>query len=303
MSTPVMTVPAVASDYHDEFGPVPTGLTEDRYIKAVEVKEVRLAEVDTGDGFGIFTIHHMGMHSGEDVSGTVPQSDRPREEQSAFRLTYEIGQNATIYPEDTGVILEAGAELRFTVHLYSSGSEVPVRADIGFTFHPVGYEPKYKQSGFLVIGGAEGAGLDIPGGEDNVRLDAYYTMPQDGILTTYEPHMHAAGRRMCAEAIYPNQTREMLNCSAYDHNWARVYVYEDDHAPLLPKGTVIHVIGWYDNSPTNRNVVDPRNWTGWGQRSIDSMFLLLPKVTFLSEEQFAEVQAEREARRTATNQN
>ena len=97
----------------------------------------------------------------------------------------------------------------------------------------------------------------------------------------------------------------MLNCSAYDHNWARVYVYEDDAAPLLPKGTVIHIIGWYDNTPANRNVVDPRNWTGWGNRSVDAMFLMFPKMTYLTDEQFAEIQAERAAQhqRLAGNQN
>ena len=112
--------------------------------------------------------------------------------------------------------------------------------------------------------------------------------------------MHSSGKRMCVEAVYPDQTREMLNCSKYDHSWARVYVYEDDHAPILPQGTVLHMIGWYDNTAKNRNVVDPRNWKGWGNRSIDDMFLLLPKVTFLDEEQYAEVVAEREALRAQT---
>ena len=50
--------------------------------------------------------------------------------------------------------------------------------------------------------------------------------------------------------------------------------------------------------------MDPRNWKGWGNRSIDNMFLLLPKVTFLDGEQYAEVVAEREAKLAslATNQ-
>jgi len=308
VSTPVMTVPAVAPDYHDEIGPVPTGLTEDRWVKAVEVKEVRLLDDAAKErarsmgGFGNFTIHHMGIHSGEAL-GTREESDRPLEDRDRFRLTHEIGQNATIYPADTGIKLAARAELNFTIHLYSSGMEIPVRADIGFTFHPEDFEPKYKQSGFLAIGNL-GDGLDIPAGADNVRFDSFYTMPQHAILTTYEPHMHSSGKRMCVEAVYPDQTREMLNCSKYDHSWARVYVYEDDYAPILPQGTVLHMIGWYDNTAANRNVVDPRNWKGWGSRSIDDMFLLLPKVTFLDEEQYAEVVAEREALRAsmATNQ-
>ena len=46
------------------------------------------------------------------------------------------------------------------------------------------------------------------------------------------------------------------------------------------------------NSPGNPRVVDPRNWKGWGNRSIDDMFYHLPRMIFLTEEQFeAEVAA------------
>ncbi len=307
VSSPKMLVDALGADFHDELGPIPTGLTEDRYIKAVEVKEVRLL-TDTQkeelrkqarSGFGNFTIHHIGVHSSEVFA---EQTDLSLEDRSRFRMVYSLGQNATIYPDSTGVVLAAGSELRFTVHLYSNGVIVPVRADVGFVFHPEGYEPKYKQSGFLFMGIIQD-GLDIPAGQDNVRVEGYYTMPQHGIMTTFEPHMHSSGKRMCVEAIYPDQTRETLNCSGYNHSWARVYVYEDGYAPILPKGTVVHVIGWYDNTAKNKNVVDPRNWKGWGNRSIDDMFILLPKVTFLDEEQYAEVVAEYEVRQKsqATN--
>ena len=305
VSSPEMLVPAVSADYHNEFGPVATGLAADRYIKAVEVREVRLAEPrERQSGFGLFTIHHLALNCGAWVPTTGGQVDLPLEQRDGFRLTYEIGQNATVYPADTGVVLESGCELNFSVHLFASGEPVPVRADVGFVFYPADWKPKYVQSGFTVVGDI-GDGLDIPGGASSVRVDGYYTLPQGGLMTTYEPHMHAAGRRMCAEAIYPDRSRGMLNCSAYDHNWARVYVYEDDAAPLLPKGTVIHIIGWYDNTPANRYVVDPRNWTGWGNRSVDAMFLMFPKMTYLTDEQFSEVQAEREAQRSrlAGNQN
>ena len=154
VSSPVMRAPAVSADYHDEFGQVPTGLTEDRYIKAVEVKEVRLPEVsEKTSGFGTFTIHHMALNGGEWVATTGAQFDLPLEARNGFRLTYELGRNATIYPADTGVVLEAGCELKFSVHLYASGEPIPVRADAGFTFHSKGYQPKYMQSGFIISGG------------------------------------------------------------------------------------------------------------------------------------------------------
>ena len=55
----------------------------------------------------------------------------------------------------------------------------------------------------------------------------------------------------------------------------RGYTYTDDSAPLLPKGTIVHMIGYVDNSPSNKNVPDPRNWTGSGNRSVTNMFLEL----------------------------
>lgn len=313
VSSPVITVPAVGSDVYDDYGPVPIGLTEDRYIKAVEVKEVRLfGDDETGrearrqaeGSFAIFTIHHLGLHIGETyTTGVLGQDHLPLEERSGFRLTYNVGGIPAVYPDDTGVLLEAGSELRFAVHLFAAGQEIPVRADVGFVLHPRDFQPKYKQAGFIVMGSV-GEDLDIPGNEDNVRHDGFYIMPQHGILTNYEPHMHAAGKRMCMEAIYADQTRETLNCSDYNHNWALAYVYEEDYAPILPKGTVLHISGWFDNTAKNRNVADPRNWQGWGNRSIDNMFLMDGRVTFLNDEQFAEVKAEREAARLsqATNQ-
>ena len=60
---------------------------------------------------------------------------------------------------------------------------------------------------------------------------------------------------------------------------------------------MLHVTGWYDNTLKNRNVVDPRNWKGHGERSIDDMFIILSKFVFLTDQEFEEVAAEREARR------
>ncbi len=312
VSSPVITMPALSPDLHDEFGPVPTRLTEDRYIKAVEVKEVRLLDAATkaklneqarnGSGYGRFTIHHLGIHTGDEYYAS-------EDGRAQFRLTHEIGQNATIYPDDVGVLLPAGSELRFTTHLFAAGVPVPVRADVGFKLHPKGYKPKYQSWEF---GSVAGEVIDIPAGADNVRLDGFYIMPKPGVLNTFEPHMHSSGRRMCVEAIYPNEggnmrtqnRRETLNCAKYDHNWAKVYVYKDDVAPLLPKGTVLHTTGWYDNSSKNRNVVDPRSWKGHGERSIDDMFVLLTKLTFLTDGQYAQVAAARKAKQkvNATSQ-
>ena len=142
--------------------------------------------------------------------------------------------------------------------------------------------------------------IDIPPNQDNVRMDHYVTLPQSVKMVTFEPHLHSSGKRMCQEAIYPTGHRETLNCAGYNHNWVKEYVYDDDVAPLLPAGTILHTTGWFNNTASNPRVVDPRNWKGLGQRSVDDMFFLLSRFLPLKDGEFKEEVAKREAKRSKT---
>ena len=48
-----------------------------------------------------------------------------------------------------------------------------------------------------------------------------------------------------------------------------------------------------DNSPANKNVPDPRNWQGSGNRSVANMFIDLGMGVALTDEQFQEEMAKR----------
>jgi hypothetical protein len=308
VSSPATTIEAAAADWFGALDPSPTGLVEDRYIKAVEIKEVRLsperrekaAAKATGRAdLNTFVVHHavVAVASGEQTSSSDEEAVQAAGRRGAFSITYELGQNATIFPDNVGVKLPAHSVLTFDrMHFHSVGTEVVARLDIAFTFHPVGYTPKYRQS-VVAMGLEFDFELDIPAGQDNVMRDAFYRLKEPGILMTFEPHLHSSGKRMCVEALYPSGKREMLSCAGYNHNWVKVYVYEDDVAPLLPAGTVLHFLAWYNNTASNPRVVDARNWKGWGNRSIDDMFYHLPRMILLTEEQFKEETAAREARR------
>ena len=74
---------------------------------------------------------------------------------------------------------------------------------------------------------------------------------------------------------------------------ARLRLRRTTHAPLLPKGTILHIIGYMDNSPTNKNVPDPRNWQGSGNRSVANMFIDLGMGLTLTDEQFQAEMAKR----------
>ena len=75
----------------------------------------------------------------------------------------------------------------------------------------------------------------------------------------------------------------------------RVIISTGTTTPLLPKGTIVHMIGYVDNSPSNKNVPDPRNWTGSGNRSVTNMFLELGNNVGMSDAQFQEEMMKRRA--------
>ena len=82
----------------------------------------------------------------------------------------------------------------------------------------------------------------------------------------------------------------------------RGYDYADDSAPLLPKGTILHIIGYMDNSPANKNVPDPRNWQGSGNRSVANMFIDLGMGLSLTDEQFKDEMMKRREQMKLTQQ-
>mgnify|MGYP001446467405 CR=1 FL=1 len=297
VSSPEMTVKAVAPDWHGFVPTTPSGLTEDRYVKSVEVREIRIKEQPDEPGkpraaMGYSVIHHAGISTG---SGMREDDTAEGRSLNGFAITHEAGQNATSYPNELGVVLPANSKIHWRMHTHAFGREVVVRLDVAFRFHPKGFKPKYELKTTAIGGDLSNHDLDIPAGEANARFDAVGIVQQPTKLVTFEPHMHAGGKRMCVQVIYPTGVRETLNCAGYNHSWIKVYQYADETAPLLPKGTFVHVIGWYDNTPANPRVTDPRNWKGFGSRSIDDMMFFLGRFVPLTDEQFAEEVAARKA--------
>jgi hypothetical protein len=123
-------------------------------------------------------------------------------------------------------------------------------------------------------------------------LHAYSVLKEHTKIITFEPHLHAPGERMCLEAIW-GYSVETLSCVGYDHNWVRGYAYADHAAPLLPKGTILHIVGYMNNTETNPNVPDPRNWQGSGNRSVTNMFIDLGMRVKLTDDQFMAEMAQR----------
>jgi mono/diheme cytochrome c family protein len=291
--SPEVVVKAGSPDWWGELENVPTGLTEDRYVSAVEVKEINdIPKKNSGQATvgGRYVFHHLiwGLQApsaGLDLAAGA----------GAGWPIHEVGRNADVFDPRAGKLMRAGSILNFTsIHLHANGNDTKAHLAYGFKFHPKGYKPTlvYAQRSL-----GNGVDIDIKPNEANQQLHAYTVLQQHTKITSFEPHLHAPGARMCLEAIWGSNI-QTLTCAGYDHNWVRIYEYAEDAAPLLPKGTILHVTGYMDNSVSNKNITDPRNWQGSGNRSVANMFIDLGQGVALSDEEFLQEMAKRRAKVT-----
>ncbi len=277
-------------DWWGEIDSRPIGLDEDRWVKSVEVIEVNdvdsqlSTETSTVVG-GAFIFHHMIWSTASINENGARVNDSP-----IPWPVHEVGRNADIFDEDAGRLLKAGSYIvSDSVHLHSNGRDTTGHLEIGFRFHEKGYKPKYQN---VLIGLGNGVDISVSGNQRNQELHAYTVLKDHTKIVSFEPHLHAPGERMCLEAIW-GYTIETLSCVGYDHNWVRGYPYADHAAPLLPKGTILHIVGYMNNTDTNPNVPDPRNWQGSGNRSVTNMFIDLGIRVKLSDDQFLQAMEDR----------
>ena len=257
-----------------------SGLTEDRWVKAVETKP-------SAEGFPV--VHHA-------VTRLLATED---DDEGDFLNEYAQGKNGDVFPNGTGRLIRAGSIISFNMHYASVGREITDRTSVGLTFYPKGETPKYE---LFSRGLGHNYDLDIPPGEDEVRHDGYHRFDENVRLTGFQPHLHNRGKRQCIEAIHPDGIVDTLNCANWDFGWHIVYNYADDVQPLLPKGTILHTITWHDNSRANRWNPDPRNWAGFGSRSSDDMSFTWTSWYELNDEEFAAAVEERGSRANDNDQ-
>ena len=235
----------------DQYGEIQ--LTEDRWIKAMEVKPSNPK-----------VVHHSVVYA---IEPDAP----PGTPESGVQLTeYAVGKYGDIFNDNTGRLLKKGTRLRFDMHYFATGKEERNGMTIAFKFYPIGFVPKYKVRS-IAIRNTPNDELEIPP-NSVVRTDGYFRLTNNARIDSFQPHMHMRGRGMTVESINLNNTTDILSSvDHFDFNWHVNYIYADDVAPLLPKGTVLHMIGIHDNTSANRRNPDPNMWAGFGERSVDDM--------------------------------
>ena len=321
-------IPAEGPDFYPS-EVVDPGLTEDRYVKWVQIIPEAWC-----------CVHHSHVYV------SVPETAEDLEE---FRLgmgsntdeidliEYAMGSSGQYYPEGTGRKLPAGGLFRFAPHYHPWGEETIDRQKVGVKFYPKGEVPELIVTAHRIRTGIghdwelnreavedrllrAGFDLDLhaermpPGAliDDNTlngvalmsippntvaRHERFWPLPQAAMILSFQPHMHFRGSRMLLEAIHLDGRREVLiDVVNYEQTWQIVYPFEEAH--LFPKGTILHTVSWHDNTANNRHNPDPSAWIGWGSRTMDEMGHGWTDIAFMTDEQYERRVREREARAT-----
>jgi hypothetical protein len=306
---PMQTMPAVHQDvWWRPMQDIP--ITEPRWVRMVEIRPANLegrkilhhsiayhvlsldnvAAVNTGVAIG----GRAATATGGVVSPADLVNRRPQ------LMEWAIGKGYDRFMDGTGKLIMPGEKISWDQHIHAAGEEITSASEIGLWFYPKGQEPT-KRSYLVGFTGLKNgtAGLDIPP-NSIAYTEGYNLLKENTLITNFQPHFHLRGKAMMVEAILPDGTSEVVSyVKDFNFNWMTNYIYEDDAAPVYPKGTIIHVTAYYDNTRANRSNPDPDQWVGWGDRTVDEMAHAWMNVVYLSDEEYEALVARRKAQKAA----
>ncbi|HEY7442514.1 MAG TPA: cytochrome c [Vicinamibacterales bacterium] len=259
---------------------VETGIREPRWVRAIEVRP--------GTVKGRKITHHANSDLLQNEPGELTQAGPGR------FMEWAVGKDGEIMRPNSGKLMLPGSRIAWDIHYSAADEDVTDVVEMGIYFYPKGQEPKYRQH-LLRMGNTGTGAIDIP--PNTVKAsESFVPLRQAARVESFQPHMHLRGKAMSLEAILPSgRTVILSHVDNFTFNWHTSYVYADDAAPLLPKGTVMKITAWHDNTSANPSNPDPNVWVGYGDRTVDEMGHAWVNVTYLTDEEYL---AEVEARRT-----
>ena len=290
LKSPQWTQPSAGQDAW--YRPVvDTGLTEPRWVRAIEIRPSTVK----GRRITHHAVARLRQDDGfDDRDARVQRGNDPAS--PGLFMEWAVGKQGEVMRPNSGKLLLPGSKIVWDIHYHSVGEPITDNVEMALYFYPKGQEPKYRQvlGQFDAMTGGH-QNLDIPPNTVSVH-QAYHVMKQAGRIENFQPHMHLRGKAMSLEAILPDGTVQLINHSNFQFNWHNNYIYAEDSAPLLPKGTVLHITAWHDNTAANRSNPDPNQWVGWGDRTVDEMAHAWVNITYLSDEDYSAEVAKRKAK-------
>ena len=296
ITAPMQTMPAVHQDeWWRPVSEIP--VTEPRWVKMVEIRPANLEGrkiLHHSIAYHILSPENAGaVNQGVQIGrgGAAPANGQLTPEELVLRrpqlMEWAIGKGYDRYAEGTGKMILPGEKISWDQHIHAAGEAVTSASQLGIWLYPKGQEPT-KRSYLVGFSGLKdgNAGLDIA--PNSVAYsEGFNVLRENTVITNFQPHFHLRGKAMQIEAIFPDgRTQTVSYVKDFNFQWMTNYIYADDAAPVFPKGTIIKVSAYFDNTKANKSNPDPDQWVGWGDRTVDEMCHAWMNVYYLSDAEY-----------------
>ncbi len=276
------TVPADGEDIYRNFV-LPTGLTEDKWVRAIEMKPSARP-----------VVHHALFYpntgaearalNGKDGQPGFPGLGSLFTSQGASALSGGLGgwvpgTTPQYLPDGVTMALPKGSDVLIQTHFHPNGAAQSEKTVIGLYFGP---KPA-RDLTQLQVPAAFGiqAHIDIPAGESDYKVRGSFTLPTDVDAVSVSAHSHYLGKSAKLTATLPTgEVKVLLWIKNWDFGWQDQYLFKN--LLPLPKGTRLDGEYTYDNSAANiKNPNSPPKRVKWGEQSTDEMgsliLMVMPK--------------------------
>jgi hypothetical protein len=229
---------------------IPTGFDGDRWVQGVEVRPKAPS-----------VVHHVVVYIREPGETWLQGPTK-----ADMLAVYAPGSSPQVWPEGMAKLIPKGSDLVIELHYTPNGHAVEDQTKVAMVFAKT---PPAKRVISLQMYPDH---LDIPAGDDDVRVTVWGTLPNDALLLGFFPHMHLRGKAFEYDRILPGGRPDvMLRVSHYNFHWQLFYRLAQPIS--LRKGTRLVWTAWYDNSANNPLNPDPTVDVHWGEQSWDEMMV------------------------------
>lgn len=246
---------------------MPTGLSETRYIQAMEVRPGNRKIVHHVRTFADIT----GKARELDAADPKPGFDCSLSMAAPYKRIgvggWAPGMIPDKHPDDIGTFLPAKADIVMEVHYHRNGLKQRDRSSLGLWLHK--QTPAHIQKSLVVANLL----IRIPPGAERHQERARMIVRKDILATSVMPHMHLLGTEMRVTATFPDgRAQDLVWAKPYDFNWQTSYRFKKPL--LLPRDTRIDVVAYYNNSESNpKNPNNPLKEVRWGEGTTQEMLV------------------------------
>ncbi len=240
-------------DYQEAF--VDTGLSEDRWIGAIEIQPTARA-----------VVHHVLVFALKAGERKGKRGDDAADEQAGFFAAYVPGNSAQTFPTGFGKRMPAGTRLRFQIHYTPNGRATNDQIRLG-----VRYLKSPPLHAVHVLGLANPL-IEIPAGSPRHAEFAGAQLPHEARILAFMPHMHVRGTAFRYDLVQADgKSRVLLDIPRYDFNWQLSYRCTEPVAATA--GSRVRATAWFDNSTGNPANPDPARVVHWGRQTFEEMMI------------------------------